>query len=185
MMKSGVRILAIDDSPFTRKDKKSLLVGVVGRADVIEGVLSFNVAVDGTDSTQKIIKAAESSRFRDQVRVLALNGNTVAGMNVIDIVGLSKKLKMPVLAITRKKPHASMLKKSLRLAKPSGYSDKIRVLDATASSAELVKADGMYIQVTGARPNEIIKYVGQCIRLLRLAHIIASGIARGESQGRL
>lgn len=184
-MKSGIRIIAIEDSPFSRKKKECMLVGVVGRQDIIEGILSFNVEVDGSDSTDAILKAIKKSRFLDQIRLVALNGNTVAGMNIIDIVKLSMALKIPVIAITRKKPHPKDLKAAIRKAAPRNYTEKSRLLDKIGKSAEISKISGYYVQRVNANDADIRELVESSARLLRLAHIIASGISTGESKGRL
>ena len=36
----GIRILALDDGSFTRKDKRALVIVVIGRERIIKGVLS-------------------------------------------------------------------------------------------------------------------------------------------------
>ena len=186
-MKQGIRILALEDSPIKRNkpDSKCLLVGVVARPDIIEGVLSFNVTVDGDDSTQIIINKVKGSRFYDQIRLIAINGNTVAGMNVVDIGEVSKKLKMPLVAITRKRPHPGKLKLSIKKACPKNYKTKAAILERTAKNASVARIGGYYVQFAGAKRVELRKHVSSCADLLRLAHIIASGISSGESRGRL
>ena len=185
MMKGGIRILAIEDSPFSRSEKRCRLVGVVGRSDIIEGVLSFYVDVDGYDSAKEIIKHLRASRFIDQVRLLALNGNTVAGMNIIDIAQISKELKIPIIAVTRKKPHPSSLKRAVKAAFKSGYKRKTDMIDRLSKTVTISKGSDYYIQLVGIDAKDSARYIDNSVGLLRLAHIIASGIATGESKGRL
>lgn len=80
-MKAGSRILALDDSSFG-KTGKSLVIGVVGRKGVIEGILSFSVSVDGSDATKILIARVKRSRFFQQIRLIATNGITFAGLNL-------------------------------------------------------------------------------------------------------
>ena len=58
MVKKEIRVLGIDDAPFDKfKDKKCLIIGVFFRGgNFLDGVLSSKVAVDGSDSTAKMIK---------------------------------------------------------------------------------------------------------------------------------
>ncbi len=50
-MKKQVRVLGIDDSPFSFRDSTALLVGVVARLPMyIEGIMRTECAVDGNDS---------------------------------------------------------------------------------------------------------------------------------------
>ncbi|MFH1285082.1 MAG: DUF99 family protein, partial [Candidatus Micrarchaeota archaeon] len=51
-----IRLLGIDDSPFTRRRKNILVVGVVYRSGIVEGILSTTITRDGTDSTEKLFK---------------------------------------------------------------------------------------------------------------------------------
>lgn len=184
-MKSGIRILAIEDSPFDRSQRKCRLVGVVGRQDIIEGIISFDVSVDGSDSTFRIINSVKGSRFLDQVKLIALNGNTVAGMNIIDIERLSKTLKIPVIAITRSKPHPKSLKLAMKKAAITNYAKKAAMLDLLAKRSTVSKISGFYVQRTGASEREAANLVENSVKLLRLGHMIASGMAKGESKGRL
>lgn len=185
MMKQGIRILAVDDSRFSRGDVGVLVAGIVGRGELVEGVLSFRVEADGDDSTMKLIRSVRKSRFMDQIRLIAINGTTVAGMNIVDILRVSGSLMVPVLAITRKKPHPAMLKRRLRLAKPKGYVAKIEALDRISGSSEVYRSHGMYVQAVGIGREEAAPHLGACIALLRLARMVAGGIATGESRGRM
>src|SRR5271157_3100944 len=112
--KSGIRILAVDDGPFLKSDRRVLVVGVVGRGSVVEGVISFRADVDGTDATNKLIKTLNSSRFKKQVGLICTHGITFGGLNLLDFVALHNKLNVPLVAITRKKPHADLLKRAVK-----------------------------------------------------------------------
>lgn len=68
-MKTGVRILAVASGPIA-KGGDTLLVGVIGRNNIVEAVLSRRVKVDGRDSTAKITSMVRKSRFGEQVRVV-------------------------------------------------------------------------------------------------------------------
>ena len=123
-MKSGIRIVAIDDSKFSPGEKEVLVVGVVERLGIVEGVLSCRVEADGTDATAKIIGMLSDSRFLEQIRLIVINGTTVAGMNVVDITRLHSRFKMPVMAVTRKRPHPAMLKRSIKTSKEQGLPEE-------------------------------------------------------------
>ncbi len=148
-MKEGIRILALDDSRIRKGEGTVLVVGMVGRSGIVEGVLSFRVEVNGCDSTDKIMRAVRASRFSDQIRLVAINGTTVAGMNVIDISMVGSALGMPVLGITRKRPHPEHLKRSMAAAGIGGVKEKIRILDRTARLAKTDRVHGFYVQRVG------------------------------------
>lgn len=185
MLKSGIRILALEDAPFTRKDKKALVVGVVGRKGVVEGVLSFSVDVDGNDATERLITRVKTSRFLGQIRLIAVNGISFAGLNIIDIVRTRKELGVPVMAVTRKRPRRSLLKGALRKGHNQGTAAKIKTIDAITKAAVLNRVGGFYVQSIGLDGDDVASVMDDVAGHLRLAHIICSGIVSGESRGRM
>jgi endonuclease V-like protein UPF0215 family len=181
-MKRGIRVLSLDCFPFSFSDKRTKMVGIVGRLGVIEGILSFSVSVDGDDSTESIIDAVKRSRFSGQIRVLALNGTVTAGLNAMDLTRLKKDLNVQPLAITRKRPRHKLLESVARKRLGRKRSSLISKLN---NSLETAKISGYYVQrLKGSvKPSE--ELVELCVSLLRLSHLIASGVAKGESTGRL
>lgn len=179
-MKSGIRILAIEDGPFTRRDRTSLAVCLLGRDGIVEGMLSFRVTVDGDDSAERILAAIKKSRFRGQVKMIAMNGVTLGGLNIIDMPRLHRELKIPVIAITRKRPRRTLMLKAVKK-----YSDKkkIDLFNSISKDADLNRISGFYVQSIGIKKSEIDQFMQTSLALLRLGHIVASGIVKGESKG--
>jgi endonuclease V-like protein UPF0215 family len=102
-LKRGIRILAIDDSSFCKSDSDALVVGVLGREGVIEGIISFRVKVNGSDAAEQIIRRVGKSKFLGQIRVVAVHGATLAGLNIVDAEEISDELGLPVICIVKKK----------------------------------------------------------------------------------
>lgn len=186
MMKKEIRVIGIDDSPFNKfKDKKILVVGVVMRGGSwVDGVLSTNVEVDGSDATRQLCKMISKCKFKPQLQCIFLNGIAVAGFNVIDVVELSKKTKLPVIIVIRRMPNIKNIKNTLiKINKRQ----KIKLME---KAGKVIQVDDIFVQLTGidlVNARKILKIV--CTRSnipepLRLAHIIASGIVSGESKGR-
>lgn len=182
-LKSGVRILAIDDSSFSKKDREALAVGVVGRGDLIEGVLSFKVKVDGSEATEKIINKVKKSHFSDQIKLVALHGITLAGLNMVDIIKVNKTLKIPVVSIIRRKPHSTELQTAIK-ASGINAKKKLELLKKLNAALKITRSNGFYVQHSGMEAKEFAKFQANAVHFLRLAHLIANGIARGESKGR-
>ncbi len=182
-IKAGARILAIDDSYFSGRKGYCLAVGIIGRSSTVEGVLSFKVAIDGDDATKAIMKAVKKSRFRDQVKIIVINGIVLAGLNIVDAYALYKKLGMPVVAITRKKPHPERLAAVIRRCR--GGEKKLHVLESSTSHMLTARQDGYYLQLIGIGKKGVSPRFGEMLGLLRLARIIGSGLSRGESRGRM
>ena len=194
-LKQGIRVLGIDDSPFSSKKSpvsksksdKVLIVGVVYRDGIIEGILSTNVQRDGDDSTAKIIRMVKSSRFLPQIRVVMMNGVMVGGFNVVDIKQVSRKLGAPVIAVTRKKPRMKLVIAAINKLTGAKTGQKLKNLERAGKSLPLNFSGGsLYGQLSGISKKEadlIIKRIG--IEPVRIAHLIGSGIVKGESSGRL
>ncbi len=181
-----MRVIGIDDSPFNKFGKGNvLIVGAVFRGgSFLDGVLSTKVSIDGDNSTKKIIEMINKCKFKPQLQCIFLDGIAVAGFNVIDVKELSKKTKLPVIVIIRRKPNIEKIKKTLIKI---GKKNKIRLIDKAGS---VVPVGEIYIQLTGLsveKAKEILKIT--CTRSLipepiRIAHLIASGITFGESRGK-
>jgi len=183
-LKSGVRIAAITTGPISkRSDGRSLLVCIIGNSKGVEGVLSSNVEVDGIDSTQKIIEMLDGSRFMEQVRVVAFNGIALAGLNIVDINKVCKRLHVKAVVITRHKPRISLLERSIRSLRSKGIdiADRLELLRSQSKSMRIA---GFYVQ---SYPDQksTAGFVAVAAGLLRLSHLISRGVATGESRGRI
>ena len=186
MLKKEMRVIGIDDAPFDKfKKGKVLVVGAVFRGGLfLDGILSTKINVDGNDSTKKIIEMINKCKFKPQLQCIFLDGIAVGGFNIIDVKELSKKTKLPVIIIIRRKPDIENIKRILiRLNKKS----KIKLLE---KAGPVVPIGKIYAQLTGLsieKAKEILKIA--CTRshipeAIRLAHMIASGITYGESRGK-
>ncbi len=183
-MKEGIGIMAVSCAPL--EEKKTRLVGVVSRKGYIEGFLSAHVTVDGTDSAGVIAKMLNDSRFRDQVRLIVVNGIGVAGLNILDVGRIEKETKTKVLSITKGKPHPNELIKALETySKLEKVNVKNRIqLVRNLKNLNGFKLEGFYSQ-TSLNKTDAKRFVQDAFELLRIAHLIASGISKGESRGRI
>ncbi|MEM3791171.1 MAG: DUF99 family protein [Candidatus Micrarchaeaceae archaeon] len=183
--RKGSRILGIDDGVI---EEKSIIIGVVFREGEVEGVCSTFVKKDGNDATEKIVEMIAKSRFLSQISSVAINGTTVAGANIVDIVYLFEKFSIPVMAITRKKPDYGSFEKVLR--KFDDYSERrdllIKMRKMCTSGYFSDGKRRLFVQYVGDRELvEKILHSGYAFSAVRLASIIAKGISRGESKGRI
>ena len=97
--KKGIRGLSIAES-FTQNSKKSVLVGIVMRRDlVIDGFVFGKTTISGNDATDEILQMYEKlNRF--DVSYLLISGVIISLYNIVDIKKIHEKLKIPVIAIT-------------------------------------------------------------------------------------
>ncbi len=189
-MKQQVRILGIDDSPFSFGDGRSLVVGVLVRCpDYVEAVMKTEVTVDGTDATERLAEMVSRSRYREQVHALMLDGIALAGFNVVDISSLHDSLGIPVVTVTRDPPDYERIEVALR-KHFDDWGDRlemIRRLDLVEVQTphKPVFACGVGVDLEGLRSLIGLSTVrGALPEPVRLAHLIASAMVRGESRGR-
>ncbi len=180
-MKKGVRIAAIASGPINM-GRSAILVCMILREGMIEGVLSGRVAVDGADASHKIVSMLKKSRFRDQIRVIALNGIAIAGLNVVDVKKVCNRLGTGFVVLTRKRPRKELLIKALvGLSEQKGTDVKgrIRIVEE-ASKAKMQRVSGFFVHGDLTIDKRIADYAFQG---LRIAHLVARGVATGESKG--
>lgn len=185
-MRKEIRIIGIDDGPFNKfKDKEVLIVGTLFRGgNFMDGVMSTQAKVDGTDSTIKIAQMINKSKFKPQIRAIFLNGIAVGGFNVIDVHKLNKKTKKPVIVVIRSFPDYKKIYSAL---------DKLKMKTQKKIIEDLpkpIKVGKIYLQHIGIslpEAKEMLKitcthsYIPEPIRI---AHLIAAGVVKGESRGR-
>jgi endonuclease V-like protein UPF0215 family len=127
-----------------------------------------------------------NSRFKDQVRLVVLNGIGVAGLNIFDIWRFEKITKTKVLSITRNRPRPTLLIRALKAfskAENKNVKEKIALVKKL-KGIETIKAAGFYAQ-TLLKKDEAIGFISEAFELVRIAHLIARGVGSGESKGRI
>lgn len=186
VVKPEVRVLGVDDGVFVPHTKGSaLIVGVVFRGGLwLDGVMHTHVAVDGFDATRKIAAMVRGSPHYKQLRVIMLNGVTVAGFNVVDIKRLNVRTGLPVLAVTREKPNFREIHEALKNL--PRCEERWKLMSNAGGLVEVStrsKRDRVFVQVAGILEDDAVRV----LRLtstrsglpepLRVAHLVASGVS--------
>ena len=184
-VKPEIRVLGIDDGVFTPHSKKLAdVVGVVFRGGYwLDGFMHTKVQVDGMDATEKLAEMISKSPHYPQLRVIMLNGVTLAGFNIVDITELHERVKLPVIAVTRDKPNLEDIRRALqnlpeaekrwRTIEKAGKIVKVRTREGE---------DPIYVHAIGILEETaeiILKNTSTRSNIpepLRAAHIIASGL---------
>ncbi len=106
------------------------------------------------------------------------------GFNIVDINMLSKKTKIPVIVVIRRKPDISTIKKTLVKI---DRKKKIKLID---KAGQVYKINNIYCQladISVEKAKSILKITSTHSFIpepIRAAHLIAAGVALGESKGR-
>jgi len=191
VVKPEIRVLGIDDGVFTPHSKELVdVVGIVYRGGYwLDGFMHTKVRVDGLDATEKLAEMITSSPHYPQLRVIMLNGVTLAGFNVVDIEELCQRVKLPVVAVTRDKPDFEDIKKALQNLPNS--QQRWRAIEKAGKMIKVRTRNGeepVYVHVAGLSEEDakrILKSTSTRSNVpeaLRVAHIIASGLVHEKEQ---
>jgi hypothetical protein len=191
-IKQEIRIIGFDDGPFIPHSKgKVPVVGVVFRGgNFLDGILKSDVTIDGMDATDVLIKIINQSRHKKQLRVIMLKGITIGGFNMVDISQLHEKTSLPVIVVNRKMPNLEDIKNALKNFDDSENRWKCIENAGKIYKMQIEKNKNIYFQFKGLRKEETERIIKlSCTRSsipepLRVAHLIASALIKGESEGR-
>lgn len=189
-IKQEIRILGVDDAPFTpHTSDPVMVVGTVFRAGKwFDGVLRTFVQVDGDDATEKIISMVNGSRQKEQLGIIMLDGVTFGGFNVANIPRICRKTGIPVIVVMRKQPNFERIKKALQHFK--NWEDRWKsILEAGEIHRVDKEGEPVYIQICGMELEDAVEVVklsstrSAIPEPIRAAHLIAAGVTTGESRG--
>ncbi|MBW3013494.1 DUF99 family protein [Candidatus Woesearchaeota archaeon] len=190
-VKKEIRLIGVDDAPFDKLKKGEIpIIGCIHRGGgLLEGIISDKITVDGEDSTKKIADMINRTKHKDQLQCIFTDGIAVGGFNVIDVKLLADKTHLPVIVIMRNHPNLESIKSAIKNV--PNYKMKLKLIKQAGKIREIEVGGGkIYFQckaIPVKKAKEIIKVAvtrGHMPEPIRTAHLIASGIAEGESKGR-
>jgi endonuclease V-like protein UPF0215 family len=195
LMKREIRIVGFDDGPFEfgdgSKGKTVPLIGAIYRGGrFIDGALRTDITVDGMDSTDKIVKLINRSRHKRQLRVIMFDGITVGGFNLIDIKKVHERTDLSVIAINRKMPDIASVKAALKKFKDFRKRWSVVQHAGNIKKCKLKKGKIIYYQNIGIDDEDAEDVIvlscthGAIPEPLRVAHLIATAVVKGESVGK-
>ncbi len=176
------RFAGIDDS---FREDKCCLVGCVTCGGYVEGFMYEEISVDGLDSTDKIVRMLNRSKFKIQLKCVFLGGITFGGFNVADIKEIYEKTGIPVIVVMRKMPNLEEFFSAMENLK-----DSEKRKEFAKRAGRIFKLDQVYVQLAGINIDEARRFLevatikGNIPEPLRIAHLAASAIIHGESRGK-
>lgn len=189
-MKAQARFLGFDDSPFSFGDERVPIVGVALRApNYVEGVLVTDAAVDGSDGTERLVDAILGSRYLEGTSAILLDGAAVGGFNVVDVDALHAATKLPVVTVTREAPDLEAMEAVLR-TKFEDWAGRASILRRHPLHTVPTAHKPLHVTFVGATLPEVKDILrtstvrGAMPEPLRIAHLIAAALVKGESRGR-
>ena len=191
-IKKEIRIVGWDDAPFEKgSGGKVILIGTIFRGgSSIDGILSTEIEIDGMDATEKISRSVNNCKHKD-IRIIMLDGITFGGFNFVDIKKLQENTSLPVISVIRKK--TDMRKFTEAMKKLPDFEERWSRVENAGDFYELKMKRGksIYFQKIGLTEEEARKVIEITLKRsnvpepIRISHMIASGIIKGESIGRV
>lgn len=179
-----LRALGIDDAPFRRGRRGTVLVvGAVYSGAEFEGLLSTRIRQDGWNATERLLQMIVGSKFHSQLHLVLLDGITLAGFNVVDLPRLAGESGLPCVAVMRRSPDLAAVRRAL--TRLPGSRRKLQLVERAGPIYHA--GESLYFQVAGADPDPVRQALlgsllhGCVPECLRGAHLIASGLATGQS----
>jgi len=192
-MKANIKTIGIDDAPFelySRTQREAMIVGVVMRSnDYLEGVLSSSVEIDGINATRNVVDMVRESKHYRQLKAIFLDGITMGGFNVLDIARIFDLTGIPVLSLTRNQPEFESIEHALKKHFEDGEERWSLISKGELLSFE-TPAGTIYGKIAGLSQEQAQELIditikhGQIPEPVRVAHLIASGVVKGESSGK-
>jgi endonuclease V-like protein UPF0215 family len=180
-------VVGIDDSPFERRGPRDVpIVGAVFSGLRLEGVLCSRVRRDGVNSTTAVAQMILGSKFAAQLQLVLLQGIALAGFNVIDVNALHKRTGLPVLVVARRRPNLAKMRAALLNNVPGG-ARKWSLIERLGPMESVAEVFVQRVGLTLEQVEEVIAKLAVHSNLpepLRTAHLIAGGLATGQSRGR-
>ncbi|HEU4698603.1 MAG TPA: DUF99 family protein [Gemmatimonadales bacterium] len=180
-------VVGVDDFPFDRAHRGDVpVVGAVFSGLRLDGIVASRVRRDGANATRAITRMLGESKFAPQLQLVLLQGIALAGFNVVDVPALADALALPVLVVARRAPRLDVIRDAL-LARVPGGRRKWRLIERLGPMEPVA---GVWIQRAGLTRAEAERVVtrlavhGHIPEPLRVAHLVAGGLGRGESRGR-
>ncbi len=188
MMRPISHVVGFDDFPFSREQRGEVrVVGAVFAGPRMEGVLSCRVRRDGANAAARLAGVIQTSKFREHLQLVMLQGIALAGFNVVDVFLLHRRLHVPVLVVARRQPDMEAIRRAL-LERVPGGARKWKIIERLGP---MEPAGGVFIQRVGLDRHEgeslVTRFAvhGTVPEPLRVAHLIAGGIGRGVSGRRV
>lgn len=183
LAKPHLRVVAVDDGAFRRRQRYAPLVAVVySTPDRVEGILRSRVEVDGTDATDRIIELLTQAPHLEGVRAILADGVCYGGFNVLDIDRLAQRTGRPVIALTRRPPDFSRIRSALARWFPSDHRQRYRRLARRPLFRVPTGGSPILAAVAGCTRKDAAALVGRTTRTgiwpepLRVAHMVGHAI---------
>ncbi|MGQ4833121.1 MAG: DUF99 family protein [Candidatus Asgardarchaeia archaeon] len=149
IFKKGFRVLGIAESFKKGMSSRSLLTGVVMRADfVIDGINFTFSKVGGLDSTERIIELYTEFN-RTDIGAILINGCIISWFNIVDLEKLFQVIQKPIICLTYEESQG--IEKYLREYFPNDWALRLEIYNRNGDREKiyLKTRHFVFVQVKG------------------------------------
>jgi len=180
--KKGIRALGIAECFRKGESRKSVLAGVVMRADLLLDGFSFSTAtVGGLDATEAVLRLYERLRRKD-VNIIMLNGCVISWYNVIDLNEVHERTGKPLICVTYEPSPG--LEKYFKEYFPEDWAERLAIYERNGPRKAIRLRTGheVFIRAIGLDEEEAKKVLdkftlhGSIPEPLRLARLLARAV---------
>lgn len=181
--KPGIRVLGVSESfQKNRKIDRSILAGVVMRADrIIDGFAFGTATIGGMDATQTILEIF-NKLHRNDINIIMLNGCIISWFNVIDLNKVYEETHLPLICVTYEESEG--LEKYFKQYFPKDWKERIEVYhrNGVRRLVSLKTGCQVYVRHFGVTLKEAQKVINKFLHQgaipepLRVARLLAKAV---------
>jgi hypothetical protein len=180
--KPGIRALGVAES-FRPGDLRSTLAGVVMRSDlVVDGLAVGRASVGGDDASASIASLYRRLK-RNDVNVIMVSGAILSLYNIVDVEGLSRRTRLPVVCLTYRE--TAGIEGAIRAHFPDDPEPKLAAYRRLGARLKVMLRSGhpVYVRAAGLRDAEARAVVelftlqGSVPEPVRVARLLARAAA--------
>lgn len=180
-----MRVVGVDDGTFTRRQRYAPIAAVSLRTpSTIDAVALDRVRIDGEDATEVVERLVRGLPGFEGVRAVMLDGIVVGGFNVLDLRRLGRRLRRPVVALTRRPPDLEKIRAALKTYFPASYRRRWGRVRAARLFPVPTPGQPLWAAAAGCDAAEATALVARCRTVgywpepLRIAHLVARAAGR-------
>ncbi|MBA3531670.1 MAG: DUF99 family protein [Ardenticatenales bacterium] len=181
-------VVGFDDFPFEHAHRGDVtVVGAIYAGLRLDGILSGRIRRDGANAARNLAQIVEDSKFASHLQLVLLQGIALGGFNVVDVHELHRRLALPVLVVARRQPDFDAIRRALLTNVPGG-ARKWALIERLGPMEPVAEVYVQRVGLTLPEAETVIRRLaihGRIPEPLRTAHLIAGGIAMGQSGGRV
>ncbi|MFX0211055.1 MAG: DUF99 family protein [Candidatus Hodarchaeota archaeon] len=180
-VKSKTPIIGIDDGGFDRFSEEDINIPVFGvimkGSAYVDGIIQCHLKRDDPQATATVTQMILDSTHKNQLKTIFLQGITIGGFGVLDIVKMHEITGIPVIVVLRKYPDFPKIKSALEKAFPTDQ-DRWQSIKRAGEPLKVQEDPIIFIQLAGIHPKDAYLLIKECTTVgtipeaLRIAHFI-------------